>query len=97
MQTTQARPQTEPASLLFDALSEEMDQRLVRDPSDWKPLEMKRMLAVACKCSSDIDGPFISMEDIRKAEVHACGHSDYAAKFARQVAAIITRTEVAHA
>lgn len=80
-------PQTEPAKSLYRALTDEMANRRECSGLEWIENERNSILKAATSISNNSKQYRIpTLEEVVRAENNACGHSDYAAKFAYGVA-----------
>lgn len=79
-------PTQEPAKSLYEALVDEAGKREGRTVSEWIEAERKAIVREAV-IQAQLRGLRIpTLEQVRLAESCACGHVDYAAKFAYGVA-----------
>lgn len=84
-------PRSEPARRLYLALKDEARHRSERSLDDWIRLERERMWKEARDYAMMYSLPAPTIDEIKKAESSACGHVDYAEKFAHYVAALLSK------
>lgn len=85
------RPTSEPARSLFDALVRQMEARATNS-GDWIHAERAAMLSAAQEYAHAHGLRAPTPDEVESAERSACGHSDYAAKWAYGVADAMRRT-----
>lgn len=85
------RPPFEPASKFYDEILKEAKLRKDRGNLEWIELEIIHMHKVATDHANQMGLPVPTLAQIRGAETYACGHVDYAAKWAFQIARIFEK------
>ncbi|AEA65508.1 hypothetical protein ACS0X5_24885 [Burkholderia gladioli] len=80
------RPMREPARSIHDALLREAAKRKNRTIDEWLAQERAAVWKEAIGQAQKLQLRAPSMADIERAERHAIGHTDYAAKWAHGVA-----------
>ena len=83
---TMFEPTQEPAKSIYNALVNEATKRKVRSVEEWIKAERKAVFDKAMELSNAHGFCVPTLEQIVIAENCACGHVDYAAKFAYGVA-----------
>lgn len=79
--------------LLFKTLVAESDKRSEREDK-WVEMEREAMYRTACEYADRHGLARPTIKDVERAEQSACGHVDYAAKFAFRLAdAVISKTD----
>jgi hypothetical protein len=81
------RPSHEPARTIYDAFQDEAKKR--KDQADWIEKERQRVWAASRDCSQMYGLKVLTLEDVRRAENLACGHTDYGAKWAYGIVAMM--------
>ena len=84
------RPTSQPARTIYDALTTEAENRHATTHQAWIKAERKTVMDAANGYVAKHGGKFVTMADVIAAETQACGHCDYAAKFAYGVAQVVT-------
>lgn len=79
-------PTTEPAKSLYLALIKEMDLRKTRGGFAWIDAERAAIFNCGVDLAQKLNLRAPTLEEVTRAENCACGHTDYAAKFAYGVA-----------
>lgn len=85
------RPAFEPACSIYDALTTEQRHRHDRLTEEWIEAERKAVHRAAIKSARALGLREPTIEDVMVAETLACGHVDYASKFALAVADAMRR------
>jgi hypothetical protein len=83
-------PTKDPARSIYLALVDEMGKRSGRSVSDWILAEREAVLREARIQAQVWRLKTPTLEEVESAESCACGHTDYAAKFAYGVQRIMT-------
>lgn len=81
------RPNHEPARTIYDAFQDEASKR--KDRKDWIEKERERVWSTARDCAQQYGYKVPTMEEVQRAETLACGHTDYGAKWAYGIVAIM--------
>ncbi|ARU04715.1 hypothetical protein CCO03_08535 [Comamonas serinivorans] len=76
------RPIGQPEQRIYDRLIAEQALRGKREADAWLEAELRAMWEVARDCCLESGKKPLEMAQVRKAEMSACGHSDYAAQWA---------------
>ena len=79
-------PRTEPAKSLYEALVEEMSKRHGRPLDEWMSAERSAIHECARRLAPSLGLREPTLKEVLVAETLACGHVDYASKFAYGVA-----------
>lgn len=79
-------PTKEPAKSIYNALVDEMTKRKHRSVDEWIEAERRVVLNSSAALSQTLGLHPPTLEQVMVAERCACGHVDYAAKFAYGVA-----------
>jgi len=83
------KPTQEPAKTLYEALVAEQLNRKGRSVAQWIEAERMVVFAKATELAQSSGQRPPTIEQIIVAENSACGHTDYAAKFAYSLAEIL--------
>jgi len=83
------RPRVEPARTIYDAFQDEAKHRVGRTIDEWIQAERIRVWKVSRDYAQQNGLRVPTIGEIEKAEQHAMGHIDYAAKWAYYVADLI--------
>lgn len=76
------RPQSQPAQMIYDAVLKEAEKRRGVDPRVWIQHERENVWRLARDYALQNGLTVLSLEEVERAELVACGHTDYAAKWA---------------
>lgn len=79
------RPHHEPAIRFYDSILKEAKLRKEREGLEWIEMELKRMHQEAATYAKENNLVAPTLDDIKRAEAYACGHTGYAAKWAYKV------------
>lgn len=76
------RPSHQPAQVIYDSLTAETTHRKSRGVDEWIKKEREAVWRAARDYAQQHGLAVLTMEDVKKAELSAMGHTDYAAKWA---------------
>ena len=83
------RPRSQPAQIIYDGILLEATKRSGVDPDIWIVRERENVLRIAIDYAQKHGLRQPTIDDVKRAEDAACGHTDYAAKWAYCVSDII--------
>lgn len=76
------RPRNQPAKMIYDGILLEAQKRRGTHPDVWVKRERENVWRLARDYAQQKGLSVLTIEDVEKAEMSACGHTDYAAKWA---------------
>lgn len=80
-------PRHEPARTIYNAFQDEATKR--KDQNDWIEKERQRVWVTARDCVQMYGLKVLTIEEVQRAENLACGHTDYGAKWAYGIVAMM--------
>lgn len=80
------RPRVEPNRSIYDAFQSEAAKRDGREAEEWQYKELIAVYTMACTQATLLHLQEPTLDEVRKAELQASGHTDYGAKWACGVA-----------
>ena len=83
------RPTGQPAQMIYDEILLKAKKRKGVDPDVWIVAERQNVWRIARNYAQQHGWRVPSLADIERAERNACGHTDYAAKWAYGVSECI--------
>jgi hypothetical protein len=86
------QPRHEPAKTIYNALIKEATYRQQKSCDEWIIAERNVVYQTAVRYAQHNHLRIPTMEEVVSAETSACGHVDYAMKFAIQVADLLNET-----
>lgn len=87
------RPRNSPAREIYDAFQEESKNRADRSTIDWILAEREAVWKAARDYALKHKLTVPTIKDIEQAELSACGHTDYGAKWAYGISEIMLKEE----
>lgn len=84
------RPRFEPSRTLYDALQAEAIKRKNREWPEWHEAELRAMHNAACDYATAHGLSAPTYQQVCEAEQQATGHTDYGAKWAYYIAALMS-------
>lgn len=86
------RPQRDPARAIYDALLEESTKRSGRTTDEWIEAEREVVWRTARDQAQKLGLRVPTLEEVTRAENSACGHVDYAKKWAYRLEELMRKS-----